>query len=168
MLCISFNFVRLHSEQSGKEPLTWGKGKFCTEIVSHSRERDLLGWSSNSISGTTEKFWFRGRKTQFWGLMPFIWNFPLTGDITDKNNLPEFQHAYSSPPQFSASAPLSDNLPQAGDIKVLRLPILEHQYRSLSEISALMLFKPTPVKLSRTFQKAAVKNKADHFPVVKI
>lgn len=100
--------------------------------------------------------------------MPFIWNFPLTGDITDKNNLPEFQHAYSSPPQFSASAPLSDNLPQAGDIKVLRLPILEHQYRSLSEISALMLFKPTPVKLSRTFQKAAVKNKADHFPVVKI
>lgn len=75
--------------------------------------------------------------------MPFIWNFPLTGGITDKNNLPEVQHAYSSPPQFSASALLSANLSEAGNIKILRLPILEYQYRSLSEISTLMLFSPT-------------------------
>lgn len=34
------------------------------------------------------------------------------------------------------------DLPQAGDIKILRLPILENQYRSLFEIPTLILFRP--------------------------
>lgn len=49
---------------------------------------NALDWCCKSErgrgNGGTEKIWFSGTKTQFWGLMPFIWNFSLTGGITDR------------------------------------------------------------------------------------
>lgn len=49
---------------------------------------NALDWCCKSErgrgNGGTEKIWFSGTKTQFWGLMPFIRNFSLTGGITDR------------------------------------------------------------------------------------